>query len=158
MCIENNKMKKGLTLIETILYLGLLSFLLSAAMPLLLNLYFEQSTQTTFAEATQEYVFTEAKVRNLINTAGAVTSPRAGEFSDTLRVNDANQNTTTIFLNGKTLFMDKNNETLVLNSTSTPVTNLSFYQSEGTGIKTISFGIEISSFNFGTTSYVIKNE
>ena len=152
-------MNKGLTLIETVLYIALLSFLIVTAIPMLIDLNTWRSKQTAFENAISEFVFLEGQIRNLIKEADSVDVPHVGESSGELRVETSDHGTVSFLgVNRMVLMKIGNDEPLPMHASSTLINQINFSRSATSGIDQMLFSITINNLNFGTTSYLIQYE
>ncbi len=166
---------RGITLIETVLYIALLTALLTLTLPLFLDVRAWQSKQERVADTTAEYLFMQAKIKNLVQERGArIISPEIGEYAPRLVVDSENDGTVIFELSEadefgrKKAFMDfleRRNmlgNPYSLTSTSSVVDQITFYHSRFEnngvdGIETVQFSISINGINFGTTTAVVSN-
>ena len=158
--LSKNKMNRGLTLIETLLYIALLSVLTVTALPLLVDLNSWQSEQNVYGDATRDFLFLEAKVRFLTQRATRIIRPGAGEYSNTLSFDTENVGIITLKSeNGLILdYEEEGVESVPLFATSTLVESMAFYRPSTANFEMIMFSAVIRGFNFGTTTYLFRNE
>jgi len=156
--LKDKHYTRGLTLIETVLYMALLSILFSVALPLLMNLNTWQSKQKNFADSVRDYVFIEAKIRGLLKDSSVVTPP-LGQVGSVLRVRAGNGHEATVWLNengtGVLELEEWGQESLRLFATRTKVESLKFFRTESNGVESLLFGIIINGINFGTSTYFL---
>lgn len=153
-------MNKGLTLVETLLYMALLSVLTVTALPLLADLNSWQSEQNVYDNATRDFLFLEAKLRFLTQRATRVIRPERGEYSNIFSFDTENMGIITLKL-GNGLILDYEEggvESVLLFATSTSVEDLTFYRPPTENFETITFGVVINGLNFGSTTYFFRNE
>lgn len=153
-------MNKGLTLIETLLYMALLSVLTVTALPLLADLNSWQSEQNVYGNATRDFLFLEAKLRFLTQRATRVIRPERGEYSDSFSFDTENIGIITLKLeNGLILdYEEEGVESAPLIATSTLVEGVTFYRPPTATFETITFSAVINGLNFGSTTYFFRNE
>lgn len=154
-------MNKGLTLIETLLYLALLSVLMIAGLPILADLSVWQSEKGILDKTAEDFLFLDAKLRFLAGRATEVISPRAGEYSDVFSFDTENEGVIDLKLepeNGLVLFYEDENESMPLFSAQTVVERLVFFRPEGGGFERIQFSAVLNGVDFGTTSYFHRDE
>lgn len=153
-------MNRGLTLIETLLYIALLSVLTVTALPLLADLNSWQSEQNVYGDATRDFLFLEVKVRFFAQMATRVIRPEIGEYSDVFSFDTENLGIITLKLeNGLILDYEEGGvESVPLFATSTLIESLTFYRPSTVNFETIVFSAVINGFNFGTTTYLFRNE
>lgn len=150
--------KKGITLIETLLYISLLSVFVTTAIPFFIGLNEWQASQATTADAIREFLFIRNRVRFLLSTSEAVISPRQGEFSDTLELRLSGGERIMLENFSRRLFVVKNSDDPVaLHASSTAITDLTFYRSN-TEPASFAMKFSVNGIDFGTTTYSIKNE
>lgn len=172
---NKNSAARGITLIETVLYISLLTVLLALTLPLFLDVRAWQSKQEGVADTIGEYLFIQAKIKNLVQERGArIVSPEIGEYAPRLVIDLENDGRVTFELSEtdeldrKKLFMDflerRNmlSNPYSLTSTSSAVDQIAFYHSRFEnngvdGIETVQFSISINGINFGTTTTVVSN-
>jgi type II secretory pathway pseudopilin PulG len=166
---------RGITLIETVLYIALLATLLALVLPLFLDLRSWQSKQERFADTATEYLFIQAKIKNLIQENGVrIISPAIGGHGSHLVLDSENEGRITFDFceadesNRQKLCMDFQRRRNLpgnpysLLSSSSVIDRINFYHSRSEaagveGIETLQFSLSINGFDFGTTTAVISN-
>ncbi len=173
MCMHKNKLKKiksnpraGLTLIETLTYIALLSFLLVAALPLLIHLNVSHAKQEMVAFSQSEAVFIDQKIRRLLRVS-TVLSPEPGYFSSELILENTDESEFRLMVQNLVLYLENEGsdgqETVLWTSPTTKISNLIFYRSNATnsdneiGANMLSFDFSVNGQTFGTTSVLLKN-
>ncbi len=153
-------MNRGITLIETVLYLALLSILLATALPLLIDLNQWQSKQEITANSFRDYLFVETKIRSLLMNASDIVIPAMDETSETLVVDiDEGENEQRVIIRqnstGNSIIFEVEGESIeFLVSTSTRVSDMYFSRTPGK----ISFALSINNSSFGTSTYIYDSE
>lgn len=166
---------RGITLIETVLYIALLATLLALVLPLFLDLRSWQSKQERFADTTTEYLFFQTKIKNLLQENGVrIISPAVGEYNSRLVLDSENGGRITFDFceegefDRQKLCMDFQRRRNLpgnpysLLSSSSVIDRINFYHSRAEaggidGIETMQFSLSINGFDFGTTTAVISN-
>ena len=115
------KRKKGFTLIETLVYLGLFSFIMVALLASAFNLFRNMDRTETKAMLQEEGDFLLSKIDWALTGASNVTSPAVGSPSNTLTLTKEGSSLT-FSLNGTDLQL----EGVILNNSNVKVTTASF--------------------------------
>lgn len=149
-------MDKGLTLIETLLYIALLSFLLVALMPLLINLNYWRSGEKEMQNAMNDYLFIESTIRNILHTSELVEEPDNDELDNRLVVKLRNGEGVKIYLDSGRIWLKNSEGVFPLHPTSTKVSSFSFLKQNRMNIDQLLFHIQINDADFSTTTYAIK--
>lgn len=141
---RTNKKTKGITLIETVLYLSLFSLLMTLIMPFFIEHDAWQTKQAYLSDALRDRLFLDDTLKHLLRGPVRVISPPQNETSSELIFENDN---------GRLTF-----EPASFFPTSTVLTNVNFYRKPNNGFETMEFGLTISGFDFGTTTYLIFEE
>lgn len=113
--------KKGFTLIELIIYMGIFSMLLFVLTDIfVISLKTKTSAEST-ADINQDGRFIFSKLTNDINNAISIISPTLNSTSASLQLDSE-----TVQLNNGNIELITGGQTYVLNSVNTVVTNLAF--------------------------------
>lgn len=119
----------GITLVETVLYLALLSVICVVSMPLLIDQNIWQSKQNSFSDTTRDYLFIAGKVQNLVREN---------------RMDELDDFDPALFLGTSTRV--------------SRVSNVLFSQQNRGGFEVLDFSISINEQNFGTTTFLMGRE
>jgi type II secretory pathway pseudopilin PulG len=134
-------MSRGVTLIETVLYLTLFSIIMALILPVLIELDRFQVRQQFIADAVNTHLYFDDRIRGLFRLASEIVEPVLGEGGERLVVRDSL---------GQNIYFEPQN----IFATSTKVVNQNFLRSEAFGFEKVEFGVVINGVDFGTTTYV----
>jgi len=152
-------MNKGITLIETILYLTLLSAFVVIAIPALINLQAWRTAQINSANVIEEFVFVNKKIKNILNEAESIQIPRPGDFSDVLTVALPGGDTVTVMSVDHVVVVRENDETpTALYSGEVVQMDFTFFRPISSNLPLLMSNGVINGFNFGTSTHAFKNE
>lgn len=144
------KYKKGFTLVELLIFMGLLSIILFVLTDMLASSLEAGSQVYTFSHVQQDGRYILAKLIYDINQASAINTPARGSQSNVLQI-VINGNTQTYLINSANLRLTNNGGDYLLNSYDTEISNLNFNHIGNVGGKGT---IQIS---FTVTSKTITN-
>lgn len=151
-------MNKGLTLIETVLYIALLAVLIVVVMPLFFEWHSLEAKQNTQNTATRDYLFLDGKMRFFMQKSTRLITPRRGEYSDVLSFDTENEGIMTIRKTDQLILDYEEGDDKPLFSTSTLISRVSFYRPDSPGPERLLFSTVINNFDFGTSSYAFRDE
>jgi len=123
---ENNT---GFTLLEILLYLGIVSIVLLAVGAIGLNIFFGKAKLTAIGEVSQNARFTIERIGESIRSAEVINNPVQGTFDSTLSLQMANllENPTVVDLLDNTIRIRKGTGAITdLTSNEVTVTSLQF--------------------------------
>jgi type II secretory pathway pseudopilin PulG len=126
----NKKRKKGFTLVEIIIYFGLVSIILILIIGFSLNIFESTNKNNVYREIQQNGRFIMQKIDSAIKSASELNHPSSlGESSDYLSLATQNSETDPIIieLSSEDIFITKGEQdSYQLNSSQTKITNLEF--------------------------------
>ncbi len=120
-----NKAKKGFTLIELILFMGIFSILIVVFTDIFITSLKTKSLAESTAYVNQDGRFLLTKLASDINNANSIVSPALGVTTSTLVLGIYGQQETFLINNGNLELIDSAG-THLLNSFNTTITNLAF--------------------------------
>lgn len=148
------KNKKGFSLVESVLYIGLAAFLL-ASLGTLVNLSYKvRARQQVIAEVEQQGLAASQTISQIIRNASSITSPAVGSSAATVVVvvSDVSKTPTTFALSGSNLQITQNTTSTILTNSQVTVSALSFKNLSATGSPgTIKFQFTLNYTNPGGT-------
>lgn len=150
---ENQKLK-GFSLIELVLYVGLLAFLLTSLGVLANTSFKTRSRQQVVIEVEQQGMAITQIISQTIRNSSSITLPAAGSSatSVTLTVPDAAKTPTVFSLSGTTFQMIENSTATLLTNTQVQVSDLSFKNLSAVATPgTVKFQFTLSYANSGGT-------
>ncbi len=121
--------RKGFTLIETIVYIALLSFMLGGVFSVAYDLIESSSRQSQSIAVDEELNFLFRKIDWVLSGVSHIDAPRDSRVSDTLTIQKSHflENPLTITLHDGLLLFSKNyKEAIPLNSESVKIDSASF--------------------------------
>jgi type II secretory pathway pseudopilin PulG len=125
------KKQEGFTLVELVLYIGIISIIFSAIVPLVINIIYNSSKSAVQQEVSENARFISERILYEIRRAKGISSVSANSISLT---NFSPDSTTVIDLSGGNVRINDNGTGVTnLNSTNTTVSDLTFTQA-GTNI------------------------
>lgn len=150
--------KRGLTLIETVLYIALLSILIMTALPVLANLSIYSSDQKLQNNTARDFLFLTSKVRLFSKISIGIVTPAPGEYSRVFSFDTENEGRLTLRLDDvPVVFYEDENEIRKLFATTTHVDSLTFYRPTD-NLEKLLLGVVINGIDFGTSTYIYRNE
>jgi len=120
----------GFTLLEILIYIGLVAIGLFAASSMMLNIISGKAKLSSIEEVSQNARFTVEQIADRIRNADAVNSPAAGASNSalSLQMSDPNKNPTIFdLLDGKVRIKEGSAAAVDLSSAATTVTSLQFF-------------------------------
>jgi type II secretory pathway pseudopilin PulG len=133
---------KGTTLVELILYIGLLSIILSIMVQFLGSIYSVRIKSEETTSLVQDTRFINSKLKDLIGNAGDIQLPsNNGQTLNTITLG----NSTQLYLNNGNLVHNINGNEIKLNSNNTTLNNISFTRIETSQNIIININYEIQS-------------
>lgn len=121
--------KSGVTLIEFLIYFGILSILIMVTGSVFFNIMYGKTKLETIHEVNQNARIITEQIVESVRNAQSITAPVAGATGNslTLVMSDLSQNPTVFDLSGGAVRIKKGSGPAIsLNATETIVTNLSF--------------------------------
>jgi len=122
-------MQRGFTLLEFLLYIGLVGIILTVSGAIGLNVLFGKAKLMSIEEVSQNTRFTIEKIANRVRNAEAINSPSQGTFASTLSLQmmDPSKNPTVFDLSGGVVrIKEGTGSTVDLTSSEVTVTTLQF--------------------------------
>lgn len=135
------KNEKGLTIIETLLYMGLFAILLTVFTQVFVSMLETQLASESFSYISGDSKFIEQKITNLLRESDSVVSPTAGNSSGTLQV-VANSITYTVTLSGTDLVLNDGTGSYNINSENTTIDS---FTATNSGDEILEVGIQVTS-------------
>jgi len=146
-------MNKAFTLIEFLIYIGIVGLVLIAAGAIALNILFDKAKLTAIEEVSQNTRFTMEKIANTVRNAQAINSPAISASAPalSLQMADSGKNPTVFDLFGGAVRIKEGAGSAVnLTSSKITVTNLQFSNiSYASTPGTIRIQITVKSINPG---------
>lgn len=142
-----NKLQKGFTLIEALVYVALVSGILVAATSFAWNIVNNRTTVFTTQEVEQNGRFIMQKISRIFQEANQINAPSIGAFDSTVEVEMDNGGTEviTITQNGPKIEYQYNADPVVeLNSDLVEVSNLKFTNFSSASGRTRNIGISFT--------------
>lgn len=157
------KNNRGLTLIETILYITLFSGIMLLAMPLLANIFTGQFSSAKLSDAIDTAMFVQEKIRYYTKLSNEVTAPISGHTAQDFSFDTENLGDEHVFANYTNDLRILNDEAgleLPLTGSSTKIQNLDFYQPSrlSNEFQRLEFSADVNGYNFGTATYFFRDE
>ncbi|XOU94295.1 MAG: PilW family protein [Candidatus Kerfeldbacteria bacterium] len=133
------KQQQGITMIETLVYLALVSGILLAATSFAWNIINNRTKAFSIQEVEQNGRFITQKIAGVIKEANAITFPLVGNTASNLdlEMNDGGTQTISINLNGDDLeWQEDAGPTVLLNSNQVRITSMDFVNMSSTNNRT----------------------
>jgi len=128
-------MKKALTLVEIIIYLGILSLILLPLSFGFFRIYLNWQILKKYQELNQVANFFVLKLEKEIKSAREISFPEVSQKAPKLSLIDFSNSQIDIFLDSGKVIFEKNGEKEELFFKTFPFLNLNFFNIEGKGVK-----------------------
>lgn len=153
-------MRRGFTLIETMIYLAIFAILIGGMVVAAYLLFESIGRLQTSAMVMQEEQFLMATIERLLQDAASVSFPLSGGSGSTLALTSFGEGASTVSLAGADIRLDG----VVLNNTNVRVTSLSFSRSASTPdrliaeitLQTNTSNGQLITYSASTTKYLRK--
>ena len=154
--MKNNSLQRGTTLLETLIYITLLSFIMAGTLISVYQILGSSNSNTSKNVTEQEAGFIMAKINWALSGASAINSPGPNSSSSSLSVTkDGN---TILFASSGNDITIKNGagSVTVLNSSRSKISTLNFQHIQQTGVTTTD-SLKISFYLDGNYYEVFRN-
>ncbi len=135
------KNEKGLTIIETLLYMGLFAILLTVFTQVFVSMLETQLASESFSYISGDSKFIEQKITNLLRESDSIVSPTVGNSSGTLQV-VANSITYTVSISDTNLVLNDGTGSYNINSENTTIDS---FTATNSGDEILEVGIQVTS-------------
>lgn len=149
------KLKLGITLIETLMYLAIFALVVSTIMPVGIFLGSSEAQANKLNDLFREITFIQDKILFLLAEANLVSSPVDTPLP-ILEFETFTGENVKVYLENKTIYIQRNGQSLPLHDPKIKIDNLYFSRTFDSEFSSL-INLEISSakFIFSTTSYVV---